>query len=148
MESGAILLYLGQKFGKFICEGNDYWQMVQWLMWQMGGFGPILGQTHHFLKFNAGVSDYAEKRFGDEAARLYRVLNTQLEGRDFVAGDGRGMYSVADMAIWPWASRFEWQGVDLADMPNVRDWYVRVAERPAVQSGYHIPKFTADIPMP
>lgn len=144
MESGAILLYLAQKHGRFLAEGNAYWQMMEWLMWQMGGFGPMLGQAHHFLKFNKGTSDYAEARYGQEAQRLYSVLNTQLAGEDFVVGE----YTIADMAIFPWVARFEWQQIDLNDFPNVRDWYLRLAERPAVQRGYQVPKFVTDIPMP
>lgn len=148
MESGAIMLYLGQKHGRFICEGDEYWRMMEWLMWQMGGLGPMLGQVHHFVKYNKGKSAYAEERYSTEGHRLYRVLNTRLEGRDFIAGAGRGEYSVADMACWPWISRFEWQEIDLNDYPNVRDWYVRIAERPAVQKGYQVPKYVTDIPMP
>ncbi len=143
-ESGAILLYLAQKYGRFLPEGEDYWRVMEWLMWQMGGFGPMLGQAHHFLQFNPGKAPYAEDRYAAEAQRLYKVLNTQLEGRDFIAGD----YSIADMAVWPWAARFEWQRVDLADFPNVRDWYLRVAERPAVKRGYDVPHFVHDLPMP
>lgn len=148
METGAIMLYLGQKHGQFICEGSEYWRMMEWLMWQMGGLGPMLGQVHHFVKYNPGKSAYSEERYSKEAHRLYRVLNTRLEGRDFVAGTGRGDYSIADMAMWPWVSRFEWQQVDLNDYPNVRDWYVRIAERPAVQRGYQVPKYVTDVPMP
>jgi GST-like protein len=148
MESGAIMLYLGHKHGRFICEGDEYWRMMEWLMWQMGGLGPMLGQVHHFVKYNKGTSEYAEERYSKEGQRLYRVLNTRLEGRDFIAGEGRGEYSIADMACWPWISRFEWQEIDLNAYPNVRDWYVRIAERPAVQKGYQVPKFVSDIPMP
>lgn len=148
MESGAIMLYLADRQGKFTCEGTEHWRMVEWLMWQMGGLGPMLGQAHHFLRFNAGKSAYAEERYAKEARRLYKVLDARLTGRDFVAGDGRGEYTIADMSIWPWISRFEWQGIDLMEFGNVRDWYVRIAERPAVQAGYHVPKFVSDIPMP
>jgi GST-like protein len=148
MESGAIMLYLADKYQKFSAEAAEYWHMVEWLMWQMGGLGPMLGQTHHFVKFNRGTSDYAEKRYSKEARRLYKVLNKRLEGRDYVAGDGRGHYTIADMSMFPWIARFEWQEIDLAAFPNIKDWYLRIAERPAVQTGYHIPKFTADIPMP
>lgn len=144
MESGAIMLYLAQKHGRFLAEGDAYWRMMEWLMWQMGGFGPMLGQVHHFVKFNKGKSDYAEARYKKEALRLYSVLNTQLDGRDFVTGT----YTIADMAIFPWAARFEWQEIDLNEFPNVRDWYLRIAERPAVQKGYQVPKFVTDIPMP
>ncbi len=148
MESGAIMLYLAEKHGKFLPAGDERWRTIEWLMWQMGGQGPMLGQAHHFLKFNRGKSDYAEERYSNEAHRLYKVLNTRLEGRDYLAGEARGDYSIADMACWPWASRFEWQEINLSDYPNVRDWYVRIAERPAVQKGYHVPKFTQDMPMP
>ncbi len=148
MESGAIMLYLADKYQKFQCAGAEYWRMMEWLMWQMGGLGPMLGQTHHFVKYNKGKSEYAEERYSTEAKRLYRVLNGRLEGRDFIAGDGRGEYTIADMACWPWVSRFEWQEVNLNEFPDVRDWYVRIAERPAVQKGYQVPKFTTDVPMP
>ena len=148
METGAIMMYLADKHKKFQCEGDEYWRMVEWLMWQMGGLGPMLGQVHHFVKYNKGKSEYGEQRYATEGRRLYRVLNERLEGRDYIAGDGRGMYSIADMACWPWISRFEWQEVDLNDFPNVRDWYLRIAERPAVQKGYSVPKFTTEVPMP
>ena len=118
MESGAILLYLAEKTGRFMpTDTAGRWQAMEWLMWQMGGFGPILGQVHHFVYYNRGKSSYGEERFSKEAARLYKVLDTHLANRDFVAGD----YSIADMAIWPWASRFERQEIDLNDYTNVRD---------------------------
>jgi GST-like protein len=148
METGAIMMYLADKHKKFQCEGDEYWKMVEWLMWQMGGLGPMLGQVHHFVKYNKGKSEYGEQRYHGEGKRLYRVLNERLEGRDYIAGDGRGEYTIADMACWPWVSRFEWQEIDLNEFPNVRDWYVRIAERPAVQKGYSVPKFTTDVPMP
>ena len=144
MESGAILLWLAEKTGKLMPSGAARWQVTEWLMWQMAGLGPMLGQTHHFVKYNKGVSDYAENRFQSEGKRLYGVLNKQLEGQDFIAGD----YSIADIAVWPWISRFEWQEIDITAFPNVRDWYVRLAERPAVQRGYQQPKHMGDIPMP
>lgn len=148
MESGAIMLYLAQKYGRFLAEGAEYWRMVEWLMWQMGGLGPMLGQVHHFHKYNPGVSDYAENRYRTEAARLYRVMNTRLTGRDFLAGDGAGVYTIADMACWPWVSRFDWQSVDLNEYPALRDWYLRIADRPAVQRGYDLPHHVSAIPRP
>jgi len=148
METGAIMLYLGQKHGRFICEGDEYWRMIEWLMWQMGGLGPMLGQVHHFVKYNKGTSAYSEERYSTEANRLYRVLDTRLKGRDFLAGEGAGMYSVADMACWPWVSRFEWQEIDLSQYPNVKAWYKRIAQRPSVQRGYQVPKFVNEIPVP
>ncbi len=144
MESGAIMLYLAEKYGRFLEVGEGRLRVIEWLMWQMGGIGPFLGQVHHFLKFNPGKAPYAEERFSKEAKRLYGVLDRRLEGREFVAGE----YSIADMAIWPWISRFEWQQIDLNEFPNARDWYVRIAERPAVQRGYQVPKFMTDVPMP
>ncbi len=146
METGAIMLYLSNKYGKFQCEGAEYWQMLEWLMWQMAGFGPMLGQVHHFVKYNKGKSEYSEKRYYNEAKRLYNVLEKQLEGRDFIAGEGKGSYSIADMSCWPWVSRFEWQEIDLNLYPNIKDWYIRISNRPAVQKGYSIPKFVTEIP--
>jgi len=148
METGAIMLYLADKYKKFQCGGDEYWRMVEWLMWQMGGLGPMLGQLHHFVKYNKGKSEYGEQRYSTEASRLYGVLNRRLEGRDYIAGHGVGVYSIADMACWPWVSRFEWQEINLNDFPNVRDWYLRIAYRPATQAGYSVPKFTTEVPMP
>ena len=144
-ESGAILIYLADKTGKLLPkQGEDRYRVIEWLMWQMGGPGPMLGQVHHFVKYNKGKSAYAEERYSKEAQRLYGVLDRRLEGRDFVAGD----YSIADIAIWPWISRFEWQEVDLAKFPNVKRWYTTIAARPAVQRGYKQPKDMGEIPMP
>ena len=144
MESGAIMLYLAERYGRFLEVGEGRLRVIEWLMWQMGGIGPFLGQVHHFLKFNPGKAPYAEERFSKEARRLYGVLDRRLDGREFVAGE----YSIADMAIWPWISRFEWQQIDLHEFAFVRDWYVRIAGRPAVQRGYQVPKFMNDVPMP
>ena len=115
METGAIMLYLAQKYDRFQATGDAYWKMVEWLMWQMGGLGPMLGQTHHFVKYNPGKSPYAEERYSKEARRLYKVLDTQLEGRDYVVGDGKGIYTIADMAMWPWISRHDFQRIELAE---------------------------------
>jgi GST-like protein len=144
MESGAILLYLAEKHGRFLGTGDDRWRAIEWLMWQMGGLGPMAGQVHHFVKYNRGKAPYAEERFTKEVRRLYRVLNERLTGRDFITGE----YTIADMACWPWISRFEWQEMDLNDYPALRDWYVRIAERPATKRGYDVPKPTTEIPMP
>ncbi|MEO1695132.1 MAG: glutathione S-transferase N-terminal domain-containing protein [Pseudomonadota bacterium] len=145
-ESGAIMIYLAEKTGRFLpSDGEARHRVMEWLMWQMAGFGPMLGQTHHFVKFNKGKAPYAEERFGKEAQRLYRVLDTQLGQSAYVAGD----YSIADMAIWPWASRFEWQGVDLGAYENVTRWYKDMAARDAVKAGYDVPvPQEAGIPMP
>ena len=111
-------------------------------MWQMGGLGPMLGQAHHFLHFNPGKSDYAEIRFQNEVARLYGGLEKRLDGRNYICDD----YSIADMACWPWVSRYEWQRINLAGYPNVRSWYKRLLTRDAVQKGYHVPKKMNEIP--
>jgi len=144
-ESGAILMYLARKSGKlWPAEGETHWRVVEWLMWQMGGFGPMLGQTHHFVHFNAGKAPYAEERYLKETRRLYGVLERRLALVEYVAGQ----YSIADIAIWPWASRFEWQEIDLEEFPNVKRWYGAMAARPAVQKGYHVPVPQSGIPMP
>ena len=143
MESGAILVYLAEKYGKFLPTGQaERARVMEWLMWQMGGFGPILGQTHHFLYFNSGQSEYAEIRFSKETKRLYSILNNRLEGRDYICD----IYSIADISCWPWVSRYEWQRINLADYPNVRNWYKRLLDRIAVQNGYHVPKNMGEIP--
>lgn len=147
METGAIMLYLAEKHDRFLPK-DDRWATIEWLMWQMGGVGPMLGQVHHFVKYNPGKSEYSEERYSKEAKRLYGVLDRRLEGREFIAGSGKGEYSIADMACWPWISRFDWQQIDLSEFPNVKNWYVRIAERPAVQRGYQVPKYVTDIPMP
>jgi GSH-dependent disulfide-bond oxidoreductase len=145
MESGAILIYLADKHGRFLPrEGEARYQVIEWLMWQMGGIGPFLGQVHHFVHYNKGKAPYAEERYAKEGRRLYGVLDRRLEGRDFIVDD----YSIADVATWPWISRFEWQEIDLDQFPNVKRWYLNIASRPAVQKGYHVPKFVSDIPMP
>jgi len=144
-ESGAILMYLAQKSGQlWATEGEAHWRAIEWLMWQMSGLGPILGQTHHFVKYNPGKAPFAEQRFTAEARRLYGVLDRRLDVADFVAGD----YSIADIAIFPWTARFEWQGIDLNAYPNVRRWYKSIAARPAVVRGYEVPLPSGGIPMP
>jgi GST-like protein len=144
-ESGAILLYLAEKAGKLLpTDKLKRYRVIEWLMWQMGGIGPMLGQTHHFVKYNKGKAPYAEERYLKETHRLYSVLDKQLKDNEYVAGE----YSVADIATWPWISRYEWQTVDLNQYPNVKRWYVAIAKRPAVQKGYDVPKKVQDIPMP
>ena len=135
-ESGAILIYLAEKHGRFLPkEGRGRAEVLQWLMWQMGGFGPMLGQAHHFRRFAPEQVPYAVNRYSKEAERLYGVLEKQLMGRDFVAGD----YSIADMAIYPWTQRYDWQGIDLAAYPAIEAWCTRMAARPAVVKGMLIP---------
>jgi GST-like protein len=145
MESGAILIYLGDKTGKLLPkDGEPRYRVLEWLMWQMGGPGPMFGQAHQYLKYNKGKAPFAEERFQKEVNRLYGVLDRRLAEHEFVA-DG---YSIADIAIWPWVSRYEWHNVDLNQHPNVKRWYVAIAGRPAVQRGFDVPKKVQDIPMP
>lgn len=145
MESGAILIYLAEKHKKFLpADGLARWRALEWLMWQMGGAGPMLGQAHHFFHFNPDKSEYAKARYTNEAKRLYQVLDKQLSEHAYLAGDE---YSIADIATWPWISRFQWQGVNFSDYPNALRWYREIAARPAVKRGFVVPNDAA-IPDP
>ncbi|WP_104492271.1 glutathione S-transferase N-terminal domain-containing protein [Acinetobacter indicus] len=129
-ESGAILQYLGRKTGMFYpVDELERVEVEQWLMWQMGGLGPMLGQNHHFSRFAPERIAYATERYVNESKRLYGVLNKQLIGQKYVAGE----YSIADMAILPWLLRHEWQQIPLEDYPHVQDYIERLTARPAVQ---------------
>ena len=142
MESGAILLYLADKTGRL--GGSDRWTTLEWLMLQMGGVGPMLGQANHFLQFNAGKSAYAEQRYAAEAARLYGVVDRRLADHEYLAGE----YSIADIATWPWISRWPWHRIDWAEYPNLRRWFATIAARPAVQRGWSVPFEAGEIPLP
>ena len=143
MESGAIMWYLADKYGKFLPnDAIGRAKVHEWLMWQMGGLGPMAGQAHHFLQFNPGKAPYAETRYASEVQRLYGVLDKQLEGQDYICGD----YSIADMACWPWVARYEWQRVDLTQFPNVLRWYKALRARDAVIKGYQVPKDVGEVP--
>tara|TARA_B100002051_G_scaffold57417_1_gene53083 strand:- start:2190 stop:2828 length:639 start_codon:yes stop_codon:yes gene_type:complete len=146
-ESGAILMYLAEKSGKLLNFDNkdEYYRTIEWLMWQMGGVGPMFGQVHHFVKYNKGKSEYSEQRYSKEAKRLYGVMNKKLGNHQFVAGKS---YSIADISIWPWTARFDWQEVDLNEFPNVVRWYKEMADRPAVQKGWLVPQNDQVIPIP
>ena len=133
-ESGAILLYLANKTGKFFGpEQRDKIVQMQWLMWQMGGLGPMAGQNHHFNRYAPEQIPYAQKRYIDETNRLYGVLDRQLAGKPFVGGED---YSIADMAIYPWIVPYEAQGQDLNDFAHVKRWFEAVAARPATVRAY------------
>lgn len=134
-ESGAILQYLGRKTGLFYPDDEvKRIQVEQWLMWQMGGLGPMLGQNHHFSRFAPERIAYATERYVNESKRLYGVLNKQLVGQDYVAGE----YSIADMAIFPWLLRHDWQQINLEDYPEVSKYIDRLNARPAVQKALAI----------
>ena len=144
-ESGAILMYLGDKTGKLYPRAAKARIRVhEWLMWQMSAIGPILGRAHYFLHFNKGKAPFAEEWFEAEAKRLYGVLDRLLAGGGYMCGD----YSIADIATFPWIARFEWQRIDLSEFPNVLRWYRELAARPAVIKGYKVPDASAEIPMP
>ena len=136
-ESGAILQYLARKTGRFYGRSErERVQVEEWLYWQVGGVGPMAGQSHHFLRYAPAMEPpqdlpYAKRRYRAEVGRLYGVLDRRLASREYVAGD----YSIADMAIWPWAMRWENQGQDLARFPNMAAWLERVGSRPAVVAG-------------
>ena len=134
-ESGAILVYLAEKSGRFLpkdVRGRAH--VLEWLMWQMGGLGPMLGQNHHFRIYAPEKIPYAIERYTNEASRLYGVLDRRLAGRAWICGD----YSIADMACWGWVVPHERQGIALEEFPNVRRWYDAMKERPGVQRGFSL----------
>lgn len=131
-ESGAILKYLAHKFGQFYpADPRAQVKTDEWLFWQVGGFGPMLGQNHHFALYAPEKIDYAIKRYREETRRLYRVLDTQLEGHDYITGT----YSIADIACIGWAKGYERQGIDIAEFPHVKAWLDLMIARPAVARG-------------
>ena len=135
-ESGAILIYLGEKTEKLIPkDAATRYIALQWLMFQMGGVGPMFGQAHHFMRAKKDEIPYGSERYGNEAKRLYGVMDVHLAKTDFFAGE----YSIADMAIYPWVARHEWHRVDLAQFASVKRWYDKVGARPAVVKGMAVP---------
>ena len=135
-ESGAILIYLAEKFNRFLPPLEpDRSTTLQWLMFQMGGAGPIFGQVHHFLRAAPEPVPYAINRFGKETARLYGVLDSRLAKSKFLSEN----YSIADIATFPWVARHEWHKIQLADYPNVNRWFELIASREAVKKGMAVP---------
>ena len=135
-ESGAILLYLAGKTGKFLPKSDrDKYEALQWLMFQMGGVGPMLGQNHHFRIYAPEKIEYAINRYTNETKRLYGVMNKRLESNRFLAGK---QYSIADMAVFPWLRNWQNQGIDWADYPHLKAWFDGIAARPAVQRGVQV----------
>ena len=137
-ESGAILIYLAEKTGRFYPQKNKY-IVLQWLMFQMGGVGPMFGQAHHFMRAKKDEIPYGTERYGNEAKRLYGVLNTRLSEAAYLADE----YSIADIATFPWVARHEWHRVDLAAYPAVKRWYDTIGARPAVVRGMAVPPVVA-----
>ncbi len=135
-ESGAILIYLAEKTGRFLpADPVGRAHTLQWLMFQMGGIGPMFGQTHHFRKFAPEPVPYAIERYSRETRRLYGVLDARLAEVEYLAGN----YSIADIATYPWVARHEWQGIDLDHFPQVARWATAIANRPAVERGMAVP---------
>src|SRR5437764_12941734 len=144
-ESGAILMYLGDKTGKLYPSDHKIRLRIhEWLMWQMSAVGPMLGRAHYFLKYNPGKAPFAEQWFSGEARRLYGVLDRLLASSEFMCGE----YTIADIATFPWIARHEWQRIDLNGYPHVKRWYLTIAARLQVQKGYKVPDAQAEIPMP
>ena len=137
-ETGAILIYLAEKTESELYPKDFKKRMatLQWLMWQMGGVGPMFGQAHHFMFNPSEVVPYAQERYHKEAKRLYKVMNTQMRDNRYLAGED---YTVADIATFPWVDRFRRHQVDLAEFPNVKRWHEELWERPAVKKGMEVP---------
>ena len=133
-ESGAILIYLAEKTGRFYPQKNKY-IVLQWLMFQMGGVGPMFGQAHHFMRAKKDEIPYGSERYGAEAKRLYSVLDKRLSQAAYLADE----YSIADIATYPWVARHEWHRVDLAGFPAVKRWYDTIGARPAMVRGMAVP---------
>lgn len=137
IESGAILMYLAEKTGKFMPQDTaKRYEVIQWVMFQMGGIGPIFGQVHHFKRAAKEQVPYAINRYYNECRRLYGVLNSRLEGREYLANEE---VSIADFCTLPWVFRHTWQEVDLNDFPNVKRWYDTLMARPALARGMELP---------
>ncbi len=143
-ESGAILIYLAEKSGKFYEKENKL-KIDQWLMAQMGSIGPFIGQYHFFYKFNKGLSEVGEKRYFEITKKVYEVLENHLSKNDYLAGEN---YSIADIATWPWIARHQWHDIGLKNYNKLCDWYLRIGERPAVIKGYKFLDKNSEIPKP
>jgi len=138
-ESGAILMYLAWKTGRFFpTRATDQFQTIQWLMFQMGGVGPFFGQVHHFLRAAPEPVPYAIERYSKETRRLYGVMDRHLERQKYLGNQ----YSIADIATYPWVARHDWHKVELGDFPGVRRWFEEISSRPAVQAGMKVPQIT------
>ena len=142
-ESGAILLYLAKKYNKFLNE-KDYWNVVQWLFFQMAYVGPMLGQAHQYLFYHKGKSKFAEEKSKGYTNNVYEILNTQLSKYNYLCNE----YSIADIAVWPWIARFKRHQINLKKYPNILRWYLNISKRPAVIKGYNIIGDFDEIPVP
>ncbi len=146
MESGAILLYLAEKSGQLApTDEVGRWKMMEWLMFQMGSVGPMLGQVHTFVRYGEGKNEEASERYLNEGKRIYGVMDKRLSDNEYFLGDD---YSIVDIAIFPWVGRFDWQTIDLNEYENVKRWYLDIANRPAVKRGWNVPENDQPMPMP
>tara|TARA_B100000123_G_scaffold137426_1_gene101337 strand:- start:108 stop:731 length:624 start_codon:yes stop_codon:yes gene_type:complete len=142
-ESGAILLYLAKKYNKFINE-EYYWEIIQWVFFQMAYVGPMLGQAHQYLFYNPGKSKFAEEKTRGYTKHIYEILDKRLSKQEYFSNE----YTIADIAIWPWTARFERHQIDLNNYPNVLRWYLQISKRPAVIKGYNVVGNFFEIPKP
>ncbi len=141
-ESGAIMLYLANKYRKYLSD-KSYWPIMEWFMFQLTQVGPYLGQAHQFLYYHSGKSKFAEDKYINYVKRVYRTLDSRLENSEYLGIE----YSIADIATWPWVARFERHRVDLKNYPNVLRWYKLIADRPAVIKGYNVVGKFEEIPL-
>ena len=142
-ESGAILLYLAKKYNKFLNQ-KDYWNVVQWLFFQMSYVGPMLGQAHQYLFYHKDKSKFAEEKSKGYVNNVYEILDAQLSNNNYICND----YSIADIAVWPWVARFERHQINLKNYPNVLRWYINISKRSAVIKGYNVIGDINEIPIP
>ena len=142
-ESGAILLYLAMKYNKFVNE-EYYWEIIQWVFFQMAYVGPMLGQAHQYLYYNPGKSKFGEEKTRGYTKHIYEILDKRLSKQEYFSNE----YTIADIAIWPWTARFERHQIDLNNYPNVLRWYIQISKRPAVIKGYNVVGNFFEIPKP
>jgi len=141
-ESGAIMMYLAKKHNQFLSQ-KHYWQIMEWVIFQLSQVGPVLGQAHQFLYYHPNQSEFVEKKYIDYTKRIYQTLNKRLKDNEYLGVE----YSIADIATWPWIARFERHRINISDYPEVLNWYKLIRERPAVIKGYNVVGKKEDIPI-
>ena len=141
-ESGAIMIYLSNKYDQFISQ-KYYWQIMEWFVFQLSQVGPLLGQAHQFLFYNPNQSEFVEKKYIDYTKRIYQTLNERLKNKEYLGVE----YSIADIATWPWVARFELHRINLSDYPEVLNWYKLIRQRPAVIKGYNAVGKKEEVPI-
>ena len=141
-ESGAIMMYLAKKHNQFLSQ-KHYWQIMEWVIFQLSQVGPVLGQAHQFLYYHPNQSEFVEKKYIDYTKRIYQTLNERLKDNEYLGVE----YSIADIATWPWIARFERHRINLSDYPEVLNWYKLIRQRPAVIKGYNVVGKKEDIPI-